>query len=108
MDELDKKIESKFNENQNVPLKFTQTIQGALYKETKTKNKIFEFAKICATACAGILIAGGVSFAGHELYQKIWKEPERISVEEAQQESTGEKQYITEEQAKEIAKNKFK
>ena len=95
MDELDKKIESKFNEDKNVPLKFTQTIQGALYKKIKNKNKIFEFAKICATACAGILVAGGVSFAGHELYQKIWKDPERISVEEAQQESTEEKQYIT-------------
>lgn len=108
MDKLDKKIESKINQNKKVPLKFTQTIQGALYKETKTKNKIFEFAKICATACAGILIAGGVSFAGHELYQKIWKDPERISVEEAQKESIEEKQYITEEQAKEIAKNKLK
>lgn len=108
MDELDKKIESKINENKNVPLKFTQTIQGALYKETKTKNKIIEFTKVCATACAGILIAGGVSFAGHELYQKIWKDPERISVEEAKQESIKEKQYITEEQAREIAKNKLK
>lgn len=108
MNELDKKIESKINENKNVPLKFTQTIQGALYKETKTKNKIIEFTKVCATACAGILIAGGVSFAGHELYQKIWKDPERISVEEAKQESIKEKQYITEEQAREIAKNKLK
>lgn len=108
MDELDKKIESKFNENKNVPLKFTQTIQGALYKETKTKNKIIEFTKVCATACAGILIAGGVSFAGHEIYQKIWKEPERISLEEAKQEPIEEKQYITEEQAKKIAEQKLK
>ena len=109
MDKLDKKIEYKINQNKNVPLKFTQTIQGALYKETKTKNKIFEFAKICATACAGILIAGGVSFAGHELYQKIWKDPERISVEEAQKESIEEVQIenMTESEAKELAEQKL-
>ena len=45
MDKLDKKIESKINQNKNVPLKFTQTIQGALYKETKTKNKILHINK---------------------------------------------------------------
>ena len=109
MDELDKKIESKFNENKNVPLKFTHTIQGALYKETKTKNKIIEVTKICATACAGILIAGGVSLAGHEIYQRIWKDPERITLEQAKQESNKDEQIknMTESEAKEFAEKKL-
>lgn len=109
MDELDKKIKSKLDENKNVPLKFTQAIQGALYKDTKTKNKIIEFTKVFATACTGILIAGGVSFAGHELYQKIWKDPERITLEQAKQESIEKVQIenITESEAKEIAEQKL-
>lgn len=109
MDELDKKIESKMNKNKNVPLKFTQAIQSALYKENKKRNKIIEFTKVFATACAGILIAGGVSFAGHELYQKIWKDPERITLEQAKQESIEEVQIenMTESEAKELAEQKL-
>lgn len=109
MDDLDKKIESKINENKNIPLKFTHAIQSALYKENKTKNKIAEFTRVFATACAGILIAGGVSLAGHEIYQRIWKDPERITLEQAKQESNKDEQIknMTESEAKEFAEKKL-
>lgn len=110
MDNIDEKIINKINNNQNVPVGFTQAIQGALYKNQKSKNKVIEFAKILATSFATIAIAGGVSFAGYELYQKIWKEPERISIEQVKQQLNEENQIqnITEEQAKKIAEQKLK
>lgn len=110
MDNIDEKIINKINNNQNVPVGFTQAIQGALYKNQKSKNKVIEFAKILATSFATIAIAGGASFAGYELYQKIWKEPERISVEQAKQQLNEniQTQNITEKQAKEIAEQKLK
>ena len=110
MDDIDEKIIKKINTNQNVPVGFTQSIQRALYKDVKIKNKVVEFTKILATACTTIAIAGGVSFAGYGLYQKIWKDPERISIEQAKQQLDEESQIqnITEEQAKEIAEQKLK
>ena len=110
MDNIDEKIINKINNNQNVPVGFTQAIQGALYKNQKSKNKVIEFAKILAASFATIAIAGGVSFAGYELYQKIWKEPERISIEQVKQQLNEENQIqnITEEQAKKIAEQKLK
>ena len=39
MDELDKKIESKFNENKNVPLKFTQEYKVHYIRRQKQKIK---------------------------------------------------------------------
>lgn len=110
MDDIDEKIIKKINTNQNVPVGFTQSIQKALYKDVKIKNKVVEFTKILATACTTIAIAGGVSFAGYGLYQKIWKDPERISIEQAKQQLDEESQIqnITEEQAKKIAEQKLK
>lgn len=92
MDDIDEKIIKKINTNQNVPAGFTQSIQKALYKDVKIKNKVVEFTKILATACTTIAIAGGVSFAGYGLYQKIWKDPERISIEQAKQQLDEESQ----------------
>ena len=109
MDELDKIITKKINSNQKVPREFTQSIQNALYEENyKSKNKIIEFTRILATACAGVVLAGGVSFAGYEIYQKIWKDPEKINMMQAEQERIEEiqKENITEEKAKEIANQK--
>ena len=111
MDELDKIITKKINSNQKVPREFTQSIQNALYEENyKSKNKIIEFTRILATACAGVVLAGGVSFAGYEIYQKIWKNPEKINMMQAEQERIEEiqKENITEEKAKEIANQKLK
>lgn len=110
MDDIDEKIIKKINTNQNVPAGFTQSIQKALYKDVKIKNKVVEFTKILATACTTIAIAGGVSFAGYGLYQKIWKDPERISIEQAKQQLEKKVKYknITEEQAKENSRTKIK
>lgn len=110
MDDIDEKIIKKINTSKNVPVTFTQSIQKALYKDVKIKNKVVEFTKILATACTTIAIAGGVSFAGYGLYQKIWKDPERISIEQAKQQLDEESQIqnITEEQAKKIAEQKLK
>ena len=57
MDNIDEKIINKINNNQNVPVGFTQAIQGALYKNQKSKNKVIEFAKILATSGNTQLVA---------------------------------------------------
>lgn len=108
MDELDKKIIEKINKNEEVPKSFTQSIQKALYKEdNKFRNKIFEFTKIAATACAGVILVGGVGYAGYEVYEKIWKNPERVDISNQEITEEIEEKNITEEEAKEKAISKL-
>lgn len=76
-------------------------------KEEKkmSKNKIL---KMVATFVITIGVMMGVAYAGSVIYERIWKEPQRVILEEKPQ-ITPEivDKNITEEKAKEIAKNKL-
>lgn len=76
-------------------------------KEEKkmSKNKIL---KIVATFVITIGVMMGVAYAGSVIYERIWKEPQRVILEEEPQ-ITPEivDKNITEEEAKEIAQKKL-
>lgn len=72
--------------------------------ENKTKN-IF---KIVSTAVAGIVLSTGIVFAGTKIYEKIWKEPEKIQIVTDVLTPEAQKENISEEEAKQIAINKLK
>lgn len=72
--------------------------------ENKTKN-IF---KIVSTAVAGIVLSTGIVFAGTKIYEKIWKEPEKIEIVTEVLTPEAQKENISEEEAKQIAVNKLK
>ena len=70
--------------------------------ENKTKN-IF---KAIITTITTLLLGSGVVYAGTIVYEKIWKTPEKVNFSLEITEET-KKENITEEEAKEIAINKF-
>lgn len=72
--------------------------------EKKTKN-IF---KIVSTAVAGIILSTGIVLAGTKVYEKIWKEPQKIEVVTEVLTPEAQKENISEEEAKQIATNKLK
>lgn len=72
--------------------------------EKKTKN-IF---KIVSTAIAGIVLSTGIVVAGTKVYEKIWKEPQKIEVVTEVLTPEAQKENISEEEAKQIATNKLK
>ena len=71
--------------------------------ENKTKN-IF---KIVSTAVAGIILSTGIVFAGTKVYEKIWKEPEKIEIVTTVLTPEAQKENISEEEAKQIAIHKL-
>lgn len=71
--------------------------------ENKSKNVIKTIIAIIIT----LVLGTGVVYAGTIVYEKIWKTPEKIAYEPEITEEN-KKENITEEEAKEIAIDKFK
>lgn len=71
--------------------------------KTKKKNRF----KIVSTAVAGILLSTGIVFAGTKVYEKIWKDPEKIEIVTEVLTPEAQKENISEEEAKQIAINKL-
>ncbi len=78
--------------------------ENDIVMENKTKN-IF---KIVSTAVAGIVLSAGIVFAGTKVYEKVWKEPEKIEIVTEVLTPEAQKENISEEEAKQIAINKLK
>lgn len=70
---------------------------------SNTKNIL----KTVVTVISGIILSTGVVFAGTMAYEKIWKEPKRINVEDNEITQEILKKNISEENAKINAKNKL-
>jgi len=78
--------------------------ENDIVMENKTKH-IF---KIVSTAVAGIALSTGIVFAGTKVYEKIWKEPQKIEIVTEVVTPEAQKENISEEEAKQIAINKLK
>ena len=78
--------------------------ENDIVMENKTKN-IF---KIVSTAVAGIVLSTGIVFAGTKVYEKVWKDPEKIEIVTEVLTPEAQKENISEEEAKQIAINKLK
>ena len=77
--------------------------ENDIVMKKKTKN-IF---RTIVTTVTGLMVSTGVVFAGLKVYEKIWREPEKVEVS---YEITEEKKLenMSEEEAKEIAIDKLK
>ena len=71
------------------------------------ENKTKDIFKIVSTAVAGIVLSTGIVFAGTKIYEKIWKEPEKIQIVTDILTPEAQKENISEEEAKQIAINKL-
>lgn len=72
------------------------------------ENKTNNILKIVSTAIAGIVLSTGIVFAGTKVYEKVWKEPEKIEIVTEVLTPEAQKENISEEEAKQIAINKLK
>lgn len=80
MDELDKRLCNDLSTEIPVPDKCEKVIRESLYnKEKIRKQHFYAITKIITTACASLLLSTGVVFAGYKIYEKIWKEPEKLT-----------------------------
>lgn len=81
MDQLDKKLYNDLNSKIEIPNELDTVIKNGLNKK---KSNILSFKKI-ASFLIITFVTSGIVFAGSVVYDKnIWKEPERVVVESAE------------------------
>ncbi len=74
MDELDKKLFHDLSIETDISKKLDTIIENGLEK----KIKKYSYLRITATICSLLAITSGIVYAGSNIYEKIWKEPQRI------------------------------
>ena len=80
MDELDRRLCNDLSTEIPVPDKCEKVIRESLYNKKKIrKQHFYAITKIITTACASLLLSTGVVFVGYKIYEKIWKEPEKLT-----------------------------
>ena len=78
MDNLDKKLYSAFDKDEEIPKEFPKVIKEALkICKTNKKRSYNSIAKIITTACASLVITTGIVYAGATVSNYIWKQPEK-------------------------------
>ncbi len=66
----------------DIPTGYVNAINTAFIK--KKKNNYF--IRVLVATCSGVILTSGIAFAGYNIYQKIWNEPEKVNnsdIEEA-------------------------
>ena len=99
--DIEKKIYHDISLKTEIPDKISKNIREGIKKKEK---KNYSFARVAMTICATLLISAGIVYAGTAVYEKIWKEPEKIvsSIDEKITEKDLES-IMTEEEARERA-----
>lgn len=116
MNDFEEKIRYALKKDIDIPESFDKTIQFALYKNNK-KTKI-NYLKLIISAITTILFGTGIVFATNYemIYEKIFKEPKQYEMKEIiknkpsiklTEEEKEKEVKITENEAKEIAIQKF-
>ena len=109
MDNIEKKLYHDLSLDIEIP-----DMCEKIIKETLNNNKkVYSLIKIILTSCASILLTIGVVYAGTNIYEKIWKKPEKVigfyseignnTITQEQMEKV-----MSEEEAKEKAKDILK
>ena len=93
----------EFDENK---IKMKIAISKLKEEDIVMENKTRSIIKAIITTIVTLLIGTGVVYAGTIVYEKIWKTPEKIQFSTEITEEI-KKENITEEEAKQIAINKF-
>ena len=77
MDQLDKKLYNDLNTQIEIPEKLDTIIKNGLNK----KKSPYSFLKLIASVCIITFITSGVVLAGGKAVEKIWKEPQRVTMD---------------------------
>lgn len=102
MDDLEKKLFHDLGSGIEIPDKVRTVIEGSL-NNIKEKKK-YSFIRIALTTCASLILVVGVVYAGNQIYEKIWKEPEKVTGTENQTiEDITKASSISEEEARKKA-----
>lgn len=96
MDNIDTKIKDILSRELTEPMDYEQKIRSSLCIENSNKSLGFIF-KVIFKAIMALLFTTGVAFAGHTLYEKIWKEPKETNILEEKPISEEEKTKIVSE-----------
>ena len=79
MDELDKKLYHDMRLDFPIPDKCKTIIRESLYDERKIKGVYYHsLAKVVLTTFIVLLITTGIVYAGTKVYEKIFKNPEKV------------------------------
>lgn len=80
MDQLDKKLYNDLNMQIEIPEELDVIIKSGLNKNKKS----YSLNKIIAIACSVLIITSGIVYAGGKIvYENIWKEPQKVTGENA-------------------------
>ena len=105
MTDFENKIRKILKKEVDKPEEYELAIKNALNKKNKYNNNI-NFFRITTTAACFIMCCSVVMATTYVVYEKIWKEPLKISVEEAEKE-INEQEKIVKEKIREEEKKSF-
>lgn len=74
MAEIDKKLYNDLNLKMEIPEKLDNVIKEGL----KNKTSYHLSFKIATIACSIIMTTVGIAYAGTIIYEKIWREPQKV------------------------------
>lgn len=74
MDKLDRKLYHDLSIKMEIPKECENIIKRSL----DVKKQPFSLFKIVSTVCACLFFTAGIVYAGTKVYNKIWKEPEKL------------------------------
>lgn len=103
MDQLDKKLYNDLNTQIEIPEKLDTIIKNGLNK----KKSPYSFLKLIASVCIITFITSGVVLAGGKAVEKIWKEPQRVTMDDTENsdnESMTKENIMSEEEARKKGK----
>lgn len=104
MDDLDKKLYHDMKIDIPIPDKCRTIIKESLYNEEKIKKVYFRsLTRVITIICISLLLNTGIVYAGTKIYEKIWKDPEKL--EGFYSEKNSEK-YLSESQIKDTTMSK--
>lgn len=106
MTDFENKIRKILKKEVDKPEEYELAIKNALNKKNKYNNNNINFFRITTTAACFIMCCSVVMATTYVVYEKIWKEPLKISVEEAEKE-INEQEKIVKEKIREEEKKSF-
>ncbi len=113
----EEKVKKIIKSDVNLPLSYRNMIRKTLKQcEGREEEHLkIKFTRILASCCIATILIFGVVYAGYTIYEKVWKEPKKVTYEEMINELPNEKideeekrNYITEEEAKQKAEDFLK
>lgn len=82
MNKLENRIRDILSKEINIPTSYENAIHNAMQKKEKERHKVF---KLISASCVGILLLTGMVFASYIAYEKIWKEPQKLTSSEVRE-----------------------